>query len=237
MVPRLYVAGVGASAPLAVVFMRTKRHVAWASAVLVAGATQGKAVILALAFGMIIEAVRERRLLSGGGTLLVLTFIVMTQGRLSEFRNVGDMQRTRQITEGWESFTSTPLRILIGAGHGVPYSEGYGAFADVASDAEALIENSRYDLENGPVFLLLRLGVLGTLMFVAALHPARGSTSGKIIFWGIVLAYFTASAFIASPGGVVSVFACALFLSNDEKTSLYEGNASSSGARPNWLSV
>jgi len=214
--PRLYAAGVAASVPLAIFFMRTRRRVAFLATATVVFATQGKAVLLALALGLGLEMMgRPRSIRTVMAMLVILLVGIVVQVRVLELLDVGDMQRARQIVEGVDAFESTPVSMMIGIGHGVAYSEGYGAFAEETDENERLLDNSRYDLENGPVFLLLRFGILGTLLVAMALHPHGASTGQKLLFWLITLVYFSASAHLASPGGPVCLLAFALLLAND----------------------
>ena len=54
---------------------------------------------------------------------------------------------------------------------GTQYTAGYGQFSDslgaASTEVDNLIENSKYDIENGYVYLFIRLGIIGFLLFIS----------------------------------------------------------------------
>jgi hypothetical protein len=121
--------------------------------------------------------------------IILILFFIKIFDRFTLLINNGDLRRLSQIKDAFNKFTSSLLNFLFGSGIGTPYSKGYFALSNNyiinGKDSSALFENSRFDVENGYLFLLLRFGILGTIFLYLILKKYfKGN------YWKFILVYF-----------------------------------------------
>jgi hypothetical protein len=203
---RIYITASSAIAPLFFLYLWRLDLLPLLATIVIIAASQGKAMLAAIPIALIVFGIRRPK--AGALSFLVImpfALLLAPTDRLTEFIEAGDLQRLRQINEAWEIYTSNALNILIGAGHGTPYSEGYAQFGGSNAEQANLYENSRYDVENGFIYLLLRFGAVGLIVFFILTFRTIQHTDSRRAFILNTLFVCAASSFFATPGGIFFV--------------------------------
>jgi hypothetical protein len=183
------------------------------------GASQGKTMLAAIPIALVVLAIAKPR--QGVLALLIvapLAVMLAPTDRLVTFVDGGDFQRLRQINEALEAYTADGLSMTFGIGHGTPYSAGYAQFGAANPEQANLYENSRFDVENGYIYLLLRFGFLGLFIFVILTLKAITNRSARLAFILNTIVICSASSFFATPGGIF--FICAFLFTSALLTKL-----------------
>ena len=155
--------------------------------------TVGKANIILFIFTTLFSIIylQKSRINIFLTTLITFLFFAKIFDRLTLFINNGDLRRLGQIKDAFNKFTSSTINFLFGSGIGTPYSKGYFALSNNyiinGKDSSSLFENSRFDVENGYLFLLLRFGIIGTIFFYFILKKYfHGIYFNFIIFYLLI---------------------------------------------------
>lgn len=210
---RIYIVASSALAPLFFLYLWKKDYVPLVAVTVMIFATQGKIMMAAIPAALILLAFKRPKT----GLLIIALLIpvavyLFPTSRIVDFIDGGDIQRLRQINEALAAYTTNIWRIVVGAGHGTPYSEGYAQFGQINPDQANLYENTRFDVENGFVYLLLRFGVIGFAVFFALTVKAIDQKYTKRAFIVNTLIMGAGSSFFGAPGGIFFV-TCFLFAS------------------------
>jgi hypothetical protein len=133
-------------------------------------ATGSKAILLSSAIVLVLGWRHAYRLsfLSIAVFMLIIGVIFLAFGiyddRFQELLASGDIGRVRQIEEAWRSITNGTFGTLFGHSFGSATLMGYSEFGEAGEENERLFENYRYDLDNGFLLVLLKLGFVGTAL-------------------------------------------------------------------------
>ena len=99
----------------------------------------------------------------------IILGIIFIGDRLFDFFTIGDLRRLIQVIDAFTKLSESPLTSLFGTGIGTQYSEGYEIYnlsAVSYLESGRLIENSKYDLENGFIYFPLKFGLIGTVVLL-----------------------------------------------------------------------
>jgi hypothetical protein len=202
--PRLYLVGIELAAALLPVFVWRKMYIAMVSCVAIIFMTGGKASLAILTLVILfVMATTKGRSISKIVIFLafsssILFYANQINSRIADFLIDGDIRRLQQINESFNLFSTDYITMAVGGGMATAYSEGYTEFSSDLNgdnDQSALLENSRFDIENGYLYVLTRFGILGTMALVFLL----GLGTGKYRFYFI--AYCMLSWLGGSPVG------------------------------------
>ena len=220
--PRLYMIGMELVSPLFPIFLIRKKYLSALCSFFILILTGGKSALLTWILAVFYWAFSRKvgnfkRFLVVGFLFAVTFFYVNYIGsRIYDFYDSGDSRRMDQIYDGVSFIEKSPITILIGGGLGTPYSEAYyknDMDHDALYEQKILLENSRYDIENGYVYMLVRFGLIGTILYLLILFrsfgrykpyvilsyllfclgssPTGASTAVEFAFFGISAAYIS----------------------------------------------
>lgn len=118
---------------------------------------------------------RVARLL-GKASLLILVFSLLGLGiflfadRFVDSLGRADQPRLRELSDAFSIIVSDIRNLTIGIGYGVPYSFGWYNYSLIfPGDALRAFENSRFDVHNSFVAIMLRSGAAGVVIFIYCL--------------------------------------------------------------------
>lgn len=201
---RLYLIGIELISPFLPIFLIYKKYLGIIAGLIILLISGGKSAfvsgLIPLIYGWFYMKKNLKNNIVIGITsilFLVVTFNVISD-RIAEFSEYGDSRRSDQISDSFKILNKNPINYLWGIGLGTPYSNAYlDSFVsgDVLEDKSALLENSRFDIENGYIYLLVRTGILGIILYVLSIGLSMKKYS--VLFWILSLV----SWFGGSPSG------------------------------------
>lgn len=204
-IPRIYLVGSIIIFPMLLLALYRKD---WMLIVVIFGmvlATQGKVMIVLALVTTLSYAIANKNI------KIIVLFITLAFGgwliigdRISDLTTEGDTIRLIQINDALVAFSASYNNMLFGIGHGTQYSEGYAQFGFSDGD-NALYENSKYDIENFPTYLLIRFGLIGGFLFLLLLFSGFKDRLVSKIFLISVFLYGIGGALFTGSGGVLFV--------------------------------
>lgn len=178
---RLYVAGLEIAMTFIPVFLLARRYLAAAACYFMMAATAGKTMLAigacALLYALVFDKKSARTFfIMIVGVIVVLAYGVSISSRIQGALDETDASRLFQIMDGINVFLTDWVTMLFGIGFGTEYGYGYLVQAGSASASElaALLENSRFDIENGYIYWLARGGIVGMLLLLSILSGIKG---------------------------------------------------------------
>lgn len=201
--PRLYVVGSVATLPLLLIALHKRDWLLTLAVAIICMATQGKVMITLALVVVIVYFVS-----TGYVRLLPIVVITAVAGalliydRIEEFSVQGDSIRALQMEDALAAVRGSYSTMLLGIGHGTEYSEGFYQFG-LADDELALFENSKFEIENLPGYLLLRFGLIGSLLLLPILFRSHQDRIVRRVFIACVVIYGLGGTLFATPGGIL----------------------------------
>lgn len=171
-------------------------------------ATGSKVILLASASVLLLASLRVFRLsFRSIGNVAVLVLVIslgigVYNERFIELLAVGDENRVRQVADAWNAISDGVWGALFGHSFGIPSMPGYWDVGQISEDNERLFENSRYDLDNGFLFILLKIGFLGSaiMMWMYWRLPVD-KPSRNLILVTVFANLFSSAAIVTSADG------------------------------------
>ena len=205
---RLYPVGYELIFPFLPIFYIYKKWVAFFFCFFIIGYTGGKTgfamLVVTFIFLMVKVEKNLRKKLSifSCGLLVSLIIYLGIETRIDDLYESGDSRRFEQIYDAYDTIIQKPANLLYGAGLGTQYSEGYMRFSDsIYNENIRLMDNSMYDIENGYIYLLVRLGVPGAILFLISIFYRIGYLNLYFILY-LLINWMAGST--ASPSSLMS---------------------------------
>lgn len=157
--------------------------------------------------------------------LLLFLYSTSSDFRIQSFFEEGDAIRKEQVADGINEFSKDTISTLIGIGHAVPYSLGYSQYnSQQTTENFALLENSIFDVENFYVYILMRLGIVGAVLFLILTFRVFSNKFIRSSFIISILLYSFGGALFTSPGGVLYIFSFLIIASIYESETVIESS-------------
>ena len=168
---RLYVFGFPIYVVLQILAIRQKQYHIVFFIFVILSASNGKAIIVADLF-LIAVAMSSGVQFNVGkfvftfGLFAIILYNSVLFERIEMFMINGDAWRLEEVHYAYNSIIKDYFSPLFGNGLGVPYNDsyGYGVYANLTG----LEENSSFDIHNLFISIILKYGVLGSLLFYYA---------------------------------------------------------------------
>ncbi|WP_019867366.1 hypothetical protein [Methylovulum miyakonense] len=166
---RLYIIGSNIGLFFLPVFLYMKKYIISFLSIFLVGITGGKTAMF-LVFMYIVFSVftikggrgKVVKLIAIPLFVVTLFFLSMYLHRIDDYIEHGDSWRHSQIIAAYNLWSSSFKTTLFGIGMGVPYWDGFlGSLND-----DPVIVNSRFDIENGYLYLLTRFGAVGSILYL-----------------------------------------------------------------------
>lgn len=222
---RNYLFGYELVIPFLPVFIKQKKYLCGVLMIMILLATGGKLALFLLlfSFGYIILNSSKintiKSLLCILVALLLGTYSYYILDRLTILFMNGDGARWSQFLDVTSIISKDPINFFFGIGFGTPFSDGYfnsNLNADFLTSHPDLVENSKFDVENGYLFLLLRFGLIGAVVYFLLLSIYF--KKDLLYFGGALLISFFSISFVGPSGSLFFIFfALASILSPSEK--------------------
>lgn len=218
---RVFPPGVSLLIPMALLSWIKRRHVCLFSCLILLVGFQSKSLLVAAVISLLllllisnnfismVKALRFNSASLGGifVLLVMLTSSLLVFGnRFSDFLSEGDLNRSVSSQLALSGLNSAE-KVLIGIGHGTQHSVGFydslqagvNSISPRSETIAPMIENSKYDIEMLPIFLLVRHGIIGSILFVIFTFRAFNTRLGLALF-------FTYVALVGLGGSILNTF-------------------------------
>lgn len=185
-------------------------------------AAGSKAVLAAMMMMFIISVLKTNNIksflsYSAAGAILAAMVLIISptsMERLNEFLHEdrgADTTREYEIYHAKESLLSGPDTIFFGNGLGKQLTPG------VPTNDPKWLENSKYDIENGYWGAAAKLGIIGTILFLAMLYqlPRNTFTVALLLIWAL-LSFKTSYQFFTTFDGCYLLIWSAVFHTLDK---------------------
>ena len=152
------------------------------------------------------------------GSLFAYFWFQSLEVRITNFSNEGDIRRYDQILDGLTLLLERPFSLISGIGLGTQFSGGYEDFStNIFADNMQLIDNSKYDIENGYMYIFMRFGFIGSLIYLSLIIKRLGALNFYF------LTYLAITWLGSSPVGPSTALSFAFFAFSSIALSRYQG--------------
>lgn len=191
---RYYLLGFELTFFLVPILIILRRYYSFTLLIIVGLLTQGKIVLIVMLIGIVIGCLymhslsaRDRMFFAFIVMLILAVFLSRVYIKYDDYltfllKEVLNPVRTHMAQDALDKISTSLFRSFFGIGLGVPYTDGYAFFVSPPRTLpHGLIYNSKHDIECGYLFLLLRYGLIGFILYFTMLFKFFGKAFYRIL--------------------------------------------------------